>query len=77
MGVILLRKDDLTTSFLRRQESRVVGAVREPPAPCLCEPFSKPGEEKARQSTHSSDHITHTPRGCPKCKCLSFEQKNG
>ena len=28
MGVILLQKDDLTTSFLRRQESRVVGAVR-------------------------------------------------
>jgi len=35
--VILPQKDDLTTSFLRRQESRVVGAVREPPAPCLCE----------------------------------------
>ena len=49
---------DLTTSFLLRQESRVVGAVREPPAPSLCEPFTKPGEEKARQSTHSSDHIT-------------------
>ena len=33
------------------------------PASCHCEPFSKPSEEKARQSLHSADRIT-PPRDC-------------
>ena len=38
VGVILPQKDDLTRmSFPRTRESRVVGAVREPPARCHCE----------------------------------------